>query len=67
MLGIGNRQFRRRKARYLDEGPAGLISKKVGRPAANKIDPRIVEDAAALLRTIYADFSPKQAALLCYL
>lgn len=60
-LGITPRHFHRCKARYLEHGLAGLKSRKFGRTAANRTPRSVVEDATALIKTIYADFGPQLA------
>lgn len=61
MLGISARQVRRLLKKYHQEGTAGLISKRRGRPSNNQIDPQIKKKAIDLLHSQYADFGPTLA------
>lgn len=61
MLGITARQVRRLLANYKQAGPAGLVSKRRGRPSNNQLDPHIKKKAIDLLHSQYADFGPTLA------
>lgn len=62
LLGVSRRQVSRWKKRYLEEGIAGLRSRKIGQPAANCTPSEVRSKAVSLLGTVYADFGPKFAA-----
>ena len=62
ILGASRRQVSRWKKRYLEEGIAGLKSRKIGKPAANRLPIEVRTKAVSLLSTVYADFGPKFAA-----
>ena len=61
MLGISARQVRRLLRKYKQEGEAGLISKRRGRPSNNQLDPQIKKKAIDLLHSQYPDFGPTLA------
>ena len=61
-LGISRRQIERLVGRYLDEGPAGLVSRRRGRPSNNQLAPGIADRAITIIRERYADFGPTLAA-----
>ena len=61
-LGMSRRQIERLAARYHDEGPSGLVSRKRGRPSNHQLAPGLAEHAVALIRERYADFGPTLAA-----
>lgn len=60
-LGLSVRQVKRLVRRYRDEGAQGLISKHRGKRPGNAIDAVTREQALALVRTRYPDFSPRFA------
>lgn len=60
-LGIGVRQVKRLKRRLQDEGAAGLLSKKRGRPSNRRTPPSVLAEALALIGERYADFGPTLA------
>lgn len=59
MLGVSERTFRRWRDRLRDEGPSGLLDRRVGKPSSR----RAVEDEIlrmlGLYRAHYADFTVK--------
>jgi hypothetical protein len=55
------RQIKRLKQRLLAEGPAGLVSKKRGRPSNRQLAPELLEQALGLVARHYADFGPTLA------
>lgn len=57
-LGISVRQLRRIRKRYLEEGEAGLISKKKGQPSGNKISAAVRDEVVNLLGVKYVGFGP---------
>ena len=61
MLRISTRQIRRLLVNYKQEGAAGMISKRRGRPSNNQLDPQIKKKAIDLLHSQYADFGPTLA------
>ena len=61
-LGISVKQVRRIRKRYLQEGERGIISRKVGKPSANKTPQEIRDKVMNLLRTDYCRFGPTFAA-----
>jgi transposase len=60
-LGIGVRQVKRLKRRMQDEGAAGLLSKKRGRPSNRRTRPDVLANAVILIGQHYADFGPTLA------
>ena len=60
-LGISVRQVKRLKRRLQDEGTAGLLSKKRGRPSNRRTPPDVLAEAVALIGKHYADFGPTLA------
>ena len=61
LLGVSRRSVGRWKNWYLEEGIAGLKSRKIGRPAVNRTPSDIRTKAVSLLGTVYADFGPTLA------
>lgn len=60
-LGLSRRQLERLVQRYKDEGVAGRVSRKRGRPSNRQLAPGVAERATALIRDRYADFGPTLA------
>src|SRR5690349_19801356 len=60
-LGLSRRQLERLVQRYKNEGVAGLVSRKRGRPSNRQLAPGVAERATALIRDRYADFGPTLA------
>ena len=60
-LGLSRRQLERLVQRYKDDGVAGLVSRKRGRPSNHQLAPGIAERAIGLIRERYADFGPTLA------
>jgi len=60
-LGLSRRQLERLVQRYKDEGVAGLVLRKRGRPSNRQLAPGVAERATALIRDRYADFGPTLA------
>jgi hypothetical protein len=60
-LRMSLRQFKRLVRRYRAEGPAGLLSRRRGRPSNHRVDPTLVARAVELVRTKYPDFGPTLA------
>jgi transposase len=57
-LAISVRQVKRLKRRLQDEGTAGLLSKKRGRPSNRRTSADVLAKAVALIGERYADFGP---------
>ncbi|SOE06380.1 Transposase [Variovorax sp. YR752] len=60
-LGLSRRQLERLIQRYKDEGAAGLVSRKRGRPGNRQLAPGVALRAIGLIRERYADFGPTLA------
>ena len=56
-LGITPRQFRRLQRRFLEDGPAGLASRRRGRPSNRRLADAVREAAVRLARDRYAGFN----------
>jgi transposase len=61
IMGVGRRQAHRLLTRYLDDGPAGLISRKRGRASSRRLDEHFREHVISLVRSHYHDFGPTLA------
>ena len=61
LLGLGARQVRRLATAYELEGPAGLASKKRGRPSNYRLPEALHLRALELVGGLYADFGPTLA------
>ncbi len=57
-LHLNIRQIKRLAKRYREKGAAGLISRHRGKSPNNAIAAAVKNEALALIRTSYADFSP---------
>jgi transposase len=57
-MGVSTRQVRRLAKRYLEEGLAGLVSKKRGRASNRRLDETVRATAIELIGTHYRDFGP---------
>lgn len=60
-LGLTDRQVRRLVLRVRENGPAGIVSLRRGRPSNNRLSADIARMALNLIRTRYADFGPTLA------
>ena len=60
-LKIGDRQLRRLRKAYHDEGDQALISKRRGKKSNNRLSNELREQSIDLIRTRYSDFGPKFA------
>jgi transposase len=60
-LGLTDRQLRRLVARVRKEGPAGIVSKRYGRPSNNRAPAELTNQALDIIRERYADFGPTLA------
>jgi transposase len=61
MLGLSVRQVERLYRCYNEHGPAGLVSKKRGRPSNRRISEDLKEQTLELVRSLYPDFGPTLA------
>jgi hypothetical protein len=64
LLQIGERQVRRLYRAFVQDGAAGLVSRRRGRPSARRLPAATQERALALIRERYADFGPTFARAL---
>lgn len=60
-LDLTTRQIRRLVNRYREDGPAGIVSRRRGRPSNNQLSPDLAKTALNLIRARYADFGPTLA------
>jgi transposase len=60
-LGLGERQVRRLCRALSQQGAAGLVSRKRGRPSNRKLPAAVREHALGVVRARYADFGPTLA------
>lgn len=60
-LGLSRRQLERLVRRYKDEGAAGLISRKRGRPGNRHLALGVAERATTLIKERYVDLGPTLA------
>jgi transposase len=60
-LGLTDRQIRRLVLRVRENGPAGIVSLRRGRPSNNRLTADIAQMALNLIRTRYEDFGPTLA------
>lgn len=60
-LKLSVRQVKRLARRYRAEGPAGLVSRRRGRPSNNQIAVAVRDQFVALVKERYADFGPTLA------
>ena len=59
LLGMSERQFRRYRERFEEEGEAGLVDRRLGKPSPRRIDGDEVERMLALYRTTYRGWNVK--------
>src|SRR5512133_1429766 len=59
MLGVGERTFRRWRDRLRDEGPEGLIDRRIGKPSSRRAAEDEILRMLGLYREHYADFTVK--------
>jgi transposase len=57
-LQIGPRQVNRLRKIFAEEGLAGLISARRGKPSNNQLAPQLAQTALQIVREHYADFGP---------
>jgi|SRR5436305_381266 len=61
LLGLQRRQIYRLLGRLQQEGAAGLVSRKRGRPSNRRYSDAFLAEVVALVRENYADFGPTLA------
>jgi len=59
MLGMSERTFRRWQVRYREEGAAGLVDGRVGKPSPRRADAGEIARARALYAEMYGGFTAK--------
>jgi transposase len=59
MLGVAERTFRRWRDRYAEEGAAGLVDRRLGRPSPRRAPAEELERMLGLYRDKYSDFTVK--------
>lgn len=59
ILGVRERTFRRWHQRYDEEGPAGLLDRRLGKASPRRVPEDWVHRVAQLYRDLYQDFSAK--------
>lgn len=60
-LCVTDRHLRRLTTRYRSDGPAGLLSRKRGKPSNRQLPPGVADQAMTIVRDRYADFGPTLA------
>jgi transposase len=59
MLGVGERTFRRWRDRLRDEGPAGLVDRRIGKPSSRRAAAEEIVRMLGLYEASYSDFTVK--------
>ncbi len=59
LLGVSERQFRRYRDRYDEEGQAGLVDRRLGKPSQKRVPQDARERMLALYRAEYRDWNVK--------
>lgn len=59
MLGISERTFRRWRARLRDEGPGGLVDRRIGKPSSRRAAAEEILRMLGLYQERYSDFTVK--------
>jgi helix-turn-helix protein len=59
LLGMSERQFRRYRERFEEEGDAGLVDRRLGRPSPRRIKADEIERMLELYRTTYRGWNVK--------
>ena len=59
LLGMSERQFRRYRDRFEDEGEIGLIDRRLGKPSERRIAAAAVDRMLELYRTVYRGWNVK--------
>lgn len=61
LLNLSVRQVRKLQHAYRQQGAAGLVSKRRGKPSNNRLSESLKTQARTLLQTRYSDFGPTLA------
>ena len=59
LLGMSERQFRRYRDRFEEEGEAGLVDRRLGKPSPKRITTAEVDRVLELYRTVYWGWNVK--------
>jgi hypothetical protein len=59
LLGMSERQFRRYRDRFEDEGETGLIDRRLGKPSEKRIEAAAVDRMLELYRKVYGGWNVK--------
>jgi hypothetical protein len=59
LLGMSERQFRRYRERFEDEGDAGLVDRRLGKPSPRRIEADEIDRMLELYRTTYRGWNVK--------
>jgi transposase len=59
LLGMSERQFRRYRERFEEEGDAGLLDRRLGKPSPKRIEATVIERMLELYRTTYRGWNVK--------
>jgi Winged helix-turn helix len=59
LLGMSERQFRRYRERFEEEGEAGLIDRRLGKPSPRRIEAVEIDRVLQLYRTVYRGWNVK--------
>jgi hypothetical protein len=59
LLGLSERQFRRYRDRFEEQGEAGLVDRRLGKPSAKRIEPAEVDRMLELYRAVYRGWNVK--------
>jgi hypothetical protein len=59
LLGMSERQFRRYRERFEEEGEAGLVDRRLGKPSPQRIGAAEVDRMLELYRTVYRGWNVK--------
>lgn len=59
MLGISERNFRRWRDRLREEGPIGLVDRRLGKPSSRRASPTEIARMLGLYQERYSDFTVK--------
>src|SRR5215217_7909802 len=60
LLGMSERQFRRYRERFEEDGEAGLIDRRLGKASPKRIEAAAVDRMLQLYRTVYRGWNVKQ-------
>ena len=59
LLGMSERQFRRYRERFEEEGEAGLLDRRLGKPSPQRVGAAEIERMLELYRTVYRGWNVK--------